>query len=118
MTKAELQKQFRVMLFEEFNNILAAAYNAEEEVLNANHYWKASDTLNRLLISIRRSKQRLDRKYVDIQEELKKVDTKQDNTEKPKEQPVHTDSEQLDRLERREEVLHPDPFDKGNWNKF
>ena len=117
-----MRKQFRAMLFDEFNSVLAAAYQAEEEVLNANNYWKSSDTLNRLLISIRRSKQRLDRKYFEMQEELKKSETRQDNTEKPKAQPSNTyskrDTDQLDRLDRREEVLNPDPFDKGNWNKF
>lgn len=118
MTKDEMRKQFRAMLFDEFNSVLAAAYQAEEEVLNANNYWKSSDTLNRLLISIRRSKQRLDRKYFEMQEELKKSETRQDNTEKPKVQPSRTDNDQLERLDRREEVLNPDPFDKGNWNKF
>lgn len=117
-----MRKQFRAMLFDEFNSVLAAAYQAEEEVLNANNYWKSSDTLNRLLISIRRSKQRLDRKYFEMQEELKKSETRQDNTEKPKAQPANTyserDTDQLERLDRREEVLNPDPFDKGNWNKF
>lgn len=111
MTKYEMFKPYRELLWNEFNNVLAAAYNAEEEVLNANQYWKSSDTLNRLLISIRRSKQRLDRKYVEIAEEVKKAEANEHKTDE-------ADTVQMDRFDRREEILNKDPFEKGNWNKI
>lgn len=111
MTKYEMFKPYRELLLKEFNNVLAAAYNAEEEVLNANQYWKSSDTLNRLLISIRRSKQRLDRKYVEIAEEIRKAEAKEPKA-------AEVDTAQMDRFERREELMNPDPFEKGNWNKI
>jgi hypothetical protein len=111
-------KPFRKTLLDEFNIVASAATDAEEEVLSANKYWKASDTLNRLLINIRRSKDRVLKAYNECCKAVENQEMAEQTKEVPKPKPREVCSDQLERLDRREEVLNPDPFDKGNWNKF
>lgn len=120
---------------DEINVIASATQDAEDEVVRNLRYWKASDTLDRLLIVLRRSLRRVDDKYNEgmrAEEKLKQTQAQEaEPVSKPEPKRVRpnvqlrvpkesneTVSEQLDRFDRREEVLHPDPFDKGNWNKF
>lgn len=120
-------------LMHEIDVIASATQDAEDDVVRNLKYWKASDTLDRLLIVLRRSLRRVEDKYTEgmrAEEKFKQtqaqeaepVSKPEPKLATPKAQPSNTygerDTDQLDRLDRREEVLHPDPFDKGNWNKF
>lgn len=107
-TKYEAFKPARKTVWHEYNHIVDAAIKAEDEVLSAK--WKASDTLNRLLIEIRRSKDRVIAAIRDCEQKAAKLpeDTTQNNP---------TDNMQ-ERFDRREEIENRDPMEKGNWNKF
>lgn len=111
-------KPFRKTLLDEFNIVVAAATDAEEEVVHDNKYWKASDTLNRLLIKIRRSKDRALKSYNECCKAVENQEKAEQTKEVTEPKPSEGCSDQMDRLERREELLNPDPFEKGNWNKF
>lgn len=112
---------------DEINVIASATQDAEDDVVRNLKYWKASDTLDRLLIVLRRSLRRVEDKYNEgMRAEEKFKQTQAQEAEpvskpEPKRVPKESNekvSEQLDRFDKREEVLHPDPFDQGNWNKF
>ena len=122
-------------LMNEIDVIASAAQDAEDDVVRNLRYWKASDTLDRLLIVLRRSLRRVEDKYNEgmrAEEKLKQTQAQEaEHVSKPEPKlakqldPLYVPkesnekvAEQLDRFDRREEVLNPDPFDKGNWNKF
>lgn len=107
-TKYEAFKPARKTIWNEYNHLVNVAIKAEDEVLSAK--WKASDTLNRLLIEVRRSK---DRVVAAIRECEKEADKLPEAT--PQNNP--TDKMQ-DRFDLREEIENRDPLEKGNWNKF
>lgn len=107
-TKYEAFKPARETVWNEYNHIVNAATKAEDEVLSAR--WKASDTLNRLLIEVRRSQDRVIAAIRACEKEadkLPEVATPNNLTDKMQ-----------DRFDKREEIENRDPMEKGNWNKF
>jgi hypothetical protein len=123
MDRYEAFKPFRKLLLEEYNLLLSVAGHIEDEVLRADKYWKSSDALNRLLIEIRRSKDRTVQKYaecVKVADALEKAeaDSKQNEPKAIPETPVipEGNDKMAERFDRREEMKHPDPLERGLWN--
>lgn len=125
MDRYEAFRPFRKLLLEEYNLLLSVAGHIEDEVLRADKYWKSSDALNRLLIEIRRSKDRTVQKYSEcmkVADALEKAEADSKQNE-PKTIPdTHVISEVNDkmaeRFDRRDEMKQYDPIERGNWQKF
>lgn len=118
MNKYEIFKPFRQAVHNSWQTVLEAARNAEDEVVYANKYWKASDTLDRLLILIRRSQRSVERAYADCQKRAEEAEKAEAVKEQNVPAPEKRTAEIEDRWDKREELENRDPFEKGNWNKF
>lgn len=112
----EIRKKGRTAIVDALNDILTYAIEAEEEVINPDRYWKASDALNRLLIKIRRRKDSLTHKIEAVQKELdafKKEEQEKKEAEKPSENKM---DERFDKLEERMNPSDLEDLDRQCWN--
>ena len=107
----EIRKKGRTAIVDALNDILTYAIEAEEEVINPDKYWKASDALNRLLIKIRRRKDSLNHKIEAVQKELDAF--KKEEAEKPSENKM---DERFDKLEERMNPSDLEDLDRQCWN--
>lgn len=112
----EIRKKGRTAIVDALNDILKYAIEAEEEVINPDKYWKASDALNRLLIKIRRRKDSLTRKIEAVQKEL---DAFKKEEQEKKEAGNPSENKMDERFDKREERMNPSDFedlDRQCWN--
>ena len=106
----EIRKKGRTAIVDALNDILTYAIEAEEEVINPDKYWKASDALNRLLIKIRRRKDSLNHKIEAVQQELdafKKEEQEKIEVEKTSENKMD------ERFDKMEERMSPSCINEG-----
>lgn len=110
----DLRDEYNKTLVEGVNRILHSVSIAEKEVQRNERYWRACETLFRLTLSIRRTQDWLKERSDEIRKRAAEIQKAEQNTKLAKEPEV--DDIHLERLDKREEIENPDPFDKGNWS--